>query len=212
MRKIKFITMNNLVIIIENRDISLLTEVVHFISLVAILFAIFVIVAKNPIISVLFLIGLFCSIALYLMVLGINFIGLAYLLVYVGAVSILFIFILMLINIRISELVNNNSNNIPLVFIVSVCFSLSIYRLVYNNLVTDNYLNDEDTVTHSTDYKANTLLVTSKYWDANLGETDHITSIGSVIYSNYSILLIVASITLLLAMVGAIVITIRKRY
>ena len=45
---------------------------------------------RNPIVSVLFLIGLFLSISCYLIIIGINFIGLSYLLVYVGAVSILF--------------------------------------------------------------------------------------------------------------------------
>ena len=85
-----------------------------FVSLASIVCGIFVIVSKNPIVSVLFLIGLFLSIAGYLMLLGINFIGLSYLLVYVGAVSILFLFILMLINVRISELLSENNNNIHL--------------------------------------------------------------------------------------------------
>ena len=62
-----------------------------FVSLASIFCGIFVIVSKNPIVSVLFLIGLFLNIAGYLMLLGINFIGLSYLLVYVGAVSILFL-------------------------------------------------------------------------------------------------------------------------
>ena len=73
-----------------------------FVSLASIFSGIFVIISKNPIVSVLFLIGLFLNVAGYLMLLGINFIGLSYLLVYVGAVSILFLFILMLINVRIS--------------------------------------------------------------------------------------------------------------
>ena len=86
---------------------------------------ILVIISKNPIVSVLFLIGLFITIAGYLMMLGINFIGLSYLLVYVGAVSILFLFILMLINVRISELVTDNSNSIPLAIMVSIFVNLN---------------------------------------------------------------------------------------
>ncbi|PIM97190.1 NADH:ubiquinone reductase (H(+)-translocating) [Handroanthus impetiginosus] len=86
---------------------------------------ILVIISKNPIVSVLFLIGLFMSIAGYLMMLGINFIGLSYLLVYVGAVSILFLFILMLINVRISELVTDNSNSIPLAIMISVFININ---------------------------------------------------------------------------------------
>jgi NADH-ubiquinone oxidoreductase chain 6 len=74
---------------------------------------------------VLFLIGLFISIAGYLMMLGINFIGLSYLLVYVGAISILFLFILMLINVRISELVANSSNSIPLAIMIGIIFNIT---------------------------------------------------------------------------------------
>ena len=72
-------------------------------SILSILFGISVVISNNPIISVLFLIGLFLSISGYLILTGLNFLGLAYLLVYIGAVSILFLFILMLINVTISE-------------------------------------------------------------------------------------------------------------
>lgn len=92
----------------------------NVISVASVLCGILVIISKNPIVSVLFLIGLFVTIAGYLMMLGINFIGLSYLLVYVGAVSILFLFILMLINVRVSELVTDNSNSIPLAIMISV--------------------------------------------------------------------------------------------
>ena len=84
------------------------SELLDFISLASILCGIFVIISKNPVVSVLFLIGLFLNISGYLIMLGINFIGLSYLLVYVGAVSILFLFILMLINVRLSELYFNH--------------------------------------------------------------------------------------------------------
>jgi NADH-ubiquinone oxidoreductase chain 6 len=53
--------------------------------------------------------------------------------------------------------------------------------------------------------------VTSVLWDGYLAEISHITSIGNILYSNYSIWLIITSIILLLAMVGAIVITIKPQ-
>jgi NADH-ubiquinone oxidoreductase chain 6 len=53
--------------------------------------------------------------------------------------------------------------------------------------------------------------VTSHVWDGNLSETSHITSIGNIMYTSYSIWLIITSIILLLAMVGAIVITIKQK-
>jgi NADH-ubiquinone oxidoreductase chain 6 len=59
--------------------------------------------------------------------------------------------------------------------------------------------------------KGEIFFVTSKIWDGNLAETSHITSIGNIMYTSYSIWLILTSIILLLAMVGAIVITIKQK-
>lgn len=111
--------MQNLFILNEVTTNGMNYNSLTVISLVSVLCGISIIVSKNPIVSVLFLIGLFVSIAGYLMMLGINFIGLSYLLVYVGAVSILFLFILMLINVRISELVTENNNSIPLAVVMT---------------------------------------------------------------------------------------------
>lgn len=103
------------------------------------------IVSKNPIVSVLFLIGLFLNIASYLLMLGVNFIGLSYLLVYVGAVSILFLFILMLINVRISELVTDTSNSIPLALMIGIIFNVTLYRLLPTNITTGSSIYTYDT-------------------------------------------------------------------
>ena len=116
-------------------------EILDIISIVSIISSIFVIISKNPIISVLFLIGLFLSISSYLIILGINFIGLSYLLVYIGAVSILFIFILMLINIRISELFSETNNNIPLAILSTIAFNYPIYNILPYNITVYNNLN-----------------------------------------------------------------------
>src|SRR6266480_1482698 len=105
---------------------------------IAILFGILVIISKNPIVSVLFLIGLFLSISCYLIMLGLNFIGLSYLLVYIGAVSILFLFILMLINVRISELLTDTSNSIPLAIILGISFNYSV-NSVLPYILVNNY-------------------------------------------------------------------------
>jgi len=98
--------------------------------IIAILLGIFVIVSKNPIVSVLFLILLFSNISCYLIFVGIVFIGISYLLVYVGAVSILFLFILMLINIRVSELIGDTNNNIPLALITILAFFIPISNIL----------------------------------------------------------------------------------
>ena len=206
-------------------------EVLDVISLVAVLCSILVIISKNPIVSVLFLIGLFLSIASYLMILGLNFIGLSYLLVYVGAVSILFLFILMLINVRISELLSNTRNSIPLAIFITISFNYPVYQILpysiasFNSYTVDlnNTLNDIWYNNYSDFFiklfnlngakldNGEISFVTSRIWDGNLAETSHITSIGNIMYTSYSIWLILTSIILLLAMTGAIVITIKQK-
>lgn len=191
----------------------------YLFSFLSILSGIMVIVSKNPIISVLFLIGLFLSIACYLLILGISFIGLSYLLVYVGAVSILFIFILMLINVRISELLSNTSNSIPLAILIPILFYNIVYEIipedssVFTNTVK---LSDSSNIYNKVKFfnfyynSSKVAFITDKIWDGSLAETTHITSIGNIMYSSYSMWLIITSIILLLAMVGAIVITIKQ--
>lgn len=119
--------MTNLYLLSETFTNGLYYDLLDGVSIISIFCGLFVIITKNPIVSVLFLIGLFLSIATYLMMLGIHFIGLSYLLVYVGAVSILFLFILMLINVRISELVTDNNNSVPLAIMIGIIFSYTLY-------------------------------------------------------------------------------------
>jgi NADH-ubiquinone oxidoreductase chain 6 len=149
--------------------------------IIAVLFGILVIISKNPIISVLFLIFLFLDISCYLIGIGLTFIGLAYLLVYIGAVSILFLFILMLINVRISDLSTDNINSIPLTVILGSFFHL-IVNSVLPYMMNIDYLFPK--LFNNFGKLAN---VTSVLWDGYLVEISHITSIGNVLYSNYSI-------------------------
>lgn len=178
-------------------------------SLSAVLTGISVIVIKNPILSVLFLIGLFMSISCYLLLLGLNFIGLAYLLVYIGAVSILFLFILMLINVRISELQAETSNGLPLALLIGICFYSIVYEISPFK-IADNINNDIPLIVWDL-YKQtdNVSYVTSFLWDGYMAETSHITTIGNIMYTSYFLWLMITSLILLLAMVGAIVINIR---
>jgi NADH-ubiquinone oxidoreductase chain 6 len=132
--------MNNLFLINETFTNGFISNVLDIISIIAVLCGISVIINKNPIISVLFLIGLFASISSYLIILGLSFIGLSYLIVYIGAVSILFLFILMLINIRISELQSNTSNSIPLTIVIGISFTYSLFQLLpYDIAILSNF-------------------------------------------------------------------------
>ena len=169
------------------------------ISVISIILGIFVIIARNPIIAVLFLISLFLVISGYLLLIGMSFIGLSYILVYISAVSILFLFTLMLINIRISELHTDNYNSMILGLIVSAIFYSSI-------TLTLNFFTLKD----SSWYKA-VLHSSWDKWDGNIGELIDITAIGNILYTSHAMWLLITSIILLLAMIGTIVITLGNK-
>src|SRR3954464_1842746 len=111
-------------------------EFLNILIIISLLSGVFIIISKNPIVSVLHLIVLFSSISCYLIFLGAKFIGLAYLLVYIGAVSILFLFILMLINIRASELQNNSITSIPLAIIILFVFNYIMSEIYFSGSIS----------------------------------------------------------------------------
>ncbi|EEY24125.1 NADH dehydrogenase subunit 6 (mitochondrion) [Verticillium alfalfae VaMs.102] len=217
--------MTNLFIIDEMYTSGFKTGMLDIVSLFIILCGVLIIISKNPIVSVLFLIGLFGGVASYLILLGLNFIGFSYLIVYIGAVSILFLFILMLINIRISELQSNTKNSIPLALFITIFFNYSLFQVLpydlailnnnnnyINNILYYISLNKQETINDSKLLNTNNDLyfATSNSWDGNLIETSHISSIGNILYTTNNMWLILVSLILLLAMVGAIIITIKS--
>lgn len=116
------------------------TSYLYILGYLSIIFSILVITSKNPIISVLYLIALFLTISSYLIMSGLVFIGISYLLVYIGAISMLFLFILMLIDIRISELQVNTRNSIFLSFLIGSIFIYILSKIINIEILeTDIY-------------------------------------------------------------------------
>jgi NADH-ubiquinone oxidoreductase chain 6 len=99
----------------------------------AVVSGILVITSQNPVISVLFLISVFINAAGYLLLLGVGFVGISYLIVYVGAIAILFLFVVMMLNIRLTEIVSvgkEYTKNLPLGLIVASLFFFEILSIV----------------------------------------------------------------------------------
>jgi NADH-ubiquinone oxidoreductase chain 6 len=156
-------------------------NILDIIAVVSMISGIFIIISKNPVVSVLFLISLFSSISCYLIIIGIKFIGLSYLLVYVGAVSILFLFILMLINVRVSELISDTSNNIPLAILAILAFFIPFSNILPKNNPEVNELNNTGS------YSDYVHLISSNNWEGNIVDISDIMSIGNIMYTSYSI-------------------------
>lgn len=120
-------------------------ESLDIIGFIALLVGITVIIIKNPISALICLMVLFASVAVYLLNVGLNFIAFSYIIVYIGAVSILFLFILMLIDVRASELLSNNSDSIPLAIFMGGLIHYVIFEVLPRNIAAMNYIDSKMT-------------------------------------------------------------------
>jgi NADH-ubiquinone oxidoreductase chain 6 len=125
---------------------------INLLALVTLLCAVFSITSKNPVVSVIFLISTFVLAAGYLILIGINFIGISYVVIYVGAIAILFLFIIMMINIKLSDILETGpqyNKNLPLAIAIGSLFIYIIFTILpfnFNNvpalsLLLDNITN-----------------------------------------------------------------------
>ena len=102
--------------------------------------SILVITSKNPVIAVIFLISVFCNAAGYLILLGIGFIGISYILIYVGAITVLFLFVIMMINIKLTDILetgNQYTKNLPLATAITSLFIYELFTIMpftFNNV------------------------------------------------------------------------------
>lgn len=116
------------------------TFLINFLALGILISGIFSITSKNPIISIIFLILTFVQAAGYLILIGINFVGISYIVIYVGAIAVLFLFVIMMINIKLTDILetgNQYTKNLPLAIAI---FSLIIY-IIYT-IIPFNFYND----------------------------------------------------------------------
>src|ERR1700730_3436394 len=100
------------------------------IMILAIIAGIFVIATKNAIISVFNLIVLYILVAFYLIYIGITYLGISYIIVYIGAIAILFLFVIMMIDIEVVE--KKNNNYLPLLFFLLGGFLFTLKNILYN--------------------------------------------------------------------------------
>lgn len=168
----------------------------YFFSALTIISATCVISSTNPIHSVLYLILVFCSSSGLLILLHVEFLAMVYVMVYVGAIAVLFLFVVMMLNVRLIQFNINMLKYLPLGGIVALVFFLEIFIIIKNELD----LNKDDKIDHS-------------YidWSSNLETITNIDAIGRLIYTHYFYLFLLSGMILLVAMIGAIVLTMYRR-
>ena len=167
----------------------------YFFSIIAVFSAIMVIASKNTVHSVFFLILDFISISCLFIMIGAEFLGMIMLIVYVGAVAVLFLFVVMMLNVaqQKDEWFKGK------IFTSHIPFGTLISIIIFLELII---------VIGGWKYKPNLIETSSIQIDKNFTNTH---ALGNVIYTDYIHLFQLAGLILLVAMIGAIVLTYRKR-
>nr|YP_009040508.1 NADH dehydrogenase subunit 6 [Kappaphycus striatus]AHG98607.1 NADH dehydrogenase subunit 6 [Kappaphycus striatus] len=163
-------------------------------SLLSLFSSLMVIGLSNAVHSVLFLILVFCNMAGLLLMLGAEFLSFLLLIVYVGAIAVLFLFVVMMLNIK-DDFIKLSAYSITPI-------GLIIFLILYNQFMISIYEFD---------------LIEIKREGYNfswVAENNHMTNIrviGSIFYTDYNLLFLLCGIILLIAMIGAIVLTMHQR-
>ena len=161
----------------------------YFFSLIAIFAAIMVTISRNTVHSVFFLILDFITISCLFIMIGAEFLGMIMLIVYVGAVAVLFLFVVMMLNVRVTNLKQTFSKNLTTGSIVTL--------IIFFELLV---------VIGGWQYKSE-LLTSSMI----LTQESNTKSLGMVLYTDNIHLFQISGMILLVAMIGAIVLTYNKR-
>ena len=163
----------------------------YLFSLAAIASAMLVITARNPVHSVLFLILCFFNAAGLFVLLGAEFLAMILVVVYVGAVAVLFLFVVMMLDIDFVELREGFLDYLPIGGVIGLILLVEMILLV-------------GTWTIAPDLIAHTSTPT-------IGDISNTQAIGQVLYTKYVFFFQMAGLILLIAMIGAIVLTMRHK-
>ena len=161
-------------------------------AIISVISSFMVIFAKNPVHSVLFLILTFFNATGLFVLMGAEFLAMLLLIVYVGAVAVLFLFVVMMLNIDFNSLRTGMIKNAPLGLLIGI---ILLGEMIFSFIGMKYGVANKP---------GNELFVV-------LGEEENTRALGNVLYTNYIYLFQCAGLILLVAMIGAIVLTHRKR-
>ncbi|MGO4915612.1 NADH-quinone oxidoreductase subunit J [Pseudogemmobacter sp. W21_MBD1_M6] len=151
------------------------------------------VVSRNPVHSVLWLILSFISSAGLFVLLGAEFVAMLLMIVYVGAVAVLFLFVVMMLDVDFAELKAEMSKYMPLALLIGVILLMQLTMVFGNWTGAENAMAMRGAVT------------------PDLNEVTNTAALGQLVYTKYIYLFQAAGLILLVAMIGAIVLTLRHR-
>jgi NADH-ubiquinone oxidoreductase chain 6 len=179
----------------------------YFFASLALISGLMVIQARNPVYSVLFLILVFFNVAGLLILLGLDFFAMIFLVVYVGAIAVLFLFVVMMLNIKLAEINEKKLRYLPIGGLLGILFLFEIFLIVDNDLIPLLPSLSGNDYTNLTIYTSN---VANTQYSTLISELTNIESVGILLYTYYFYYFLLASLILLVAMIGAIVLTMHK--
>ena len=166
-----------------------------------ILFALIVIISRNPIYSLFCLILVFVNTAFTLFLLKIEFFALILLIIYAGAISILFLFVILVLDIKNTEF---DKNELIFESPISILFGLKFFFLLYLPFIkTFINLNTKNIILVDSDF----ILPLNNYFYT----THSINIIGNSLYTHFYLWFIICTLILLVAMLGALILTKQKK-
>ena len=182
--------------------------------------SVLVITSKNPVIAVIFLISVFVNAAGYLILLGIGFIGISYIIVYIGAIAVLFLFVIMMINIKLTDILETGSQytkTLPLALAIGLLFVYEFFTIIpfsFNNVEAIsallNLLTNLNELLLSSNISSTNVVynaVSPVIADTSFTNFLQVEAIGQGLYTYGAFWLIITSVILLLAMVAPIFIS-----
>jgi len=180
-------------------------KIIDLFALFSIISGVLVITSKNPVVAIIFLISVFVNTAGYLMTSGILFVGIAYIIVYVGAITVLFLFVIMMLNIKIFEITERGSvfnQNLPLAFSV---FGLLLFFI---NKILPFTINDINLIYFMLfNVPSIFFSISDLSFDLAFITNLQIQAIGQGLYTYGAIIFILSSFILLLAMIAPMAIS-----
>lgn len=182
--------------------------------------SVLVITSKNPVIAVTFLIAVFVNAAGYLILIGVGFIGISYIIVYIGAIVVLFLFVIMMINIKLTDILETGSQytkTFPLALAIGSLFIYEIFTVLpftFNNVSSISALLNLFTTMNGfmLNSEVGNLTTVDSALNPVIADTVftnflQIQAIGQGLYTYGAVWLILCSVILLLAMVAPIFIS-----
>ena len=193
----------------------------YLFSSLALTSAIFVIYSKNTVYSVFFLILVFVNVTGLLLVSQVEFLAIMLIIIYVGAITVLFLFVVMMLDIPRKDAMKDNFSYLPIIFLISFTFFIETF-IIYSKTFPSYHFLVIKKIQKLTYYKLSmfwtryptsyeNVLYFYNEFITKVDSIQNIEKIGQLLYTYYAFFILIAGLVLLIALIGAVMLTIKEK-